>query len=67
MCGDYQIVIAWMDSQIAYGDIREVTAFILSPLSTAIDRDPQAHFCADEQQAFVHKVFFYNMRIAVNI
>src|SRR5436190_16791732 len=39
---DYKIVIARMYRHVANGDIREFTALVLCPLSSTVDRNPQA-------------------------
>jgi len=45
---DHQITIARMNRQVAYRDVRQVTAFVLRPLLAAVDRNPQSELGSDK-------------------
>ena len=63
---EHQIAVARLDGEIAHRHRREVSALELRPVRTAVDRDPQAEFGAEEQQLRVDGVFADHVRVAAH-
>ena len=66
MRADHEIVVAWVDRQIAYRHRRQIPAFVMRPLLAAIHRDPEPELSTKEQETLVDEVFFDDVRIAAH-
>ena len=66
MRADHEIVVAWVDRQIAYRHRRQIPAFVMRPLLAAIHRDPQPELRPEEQQVGVDQVFLNHVRVTAH-
>src|ERR1043165_1140400 len=56
-----------MNRKVAHSDIGKIATFVLCPLPSAINRDPQPEFSADKQEIFVDKIFLDDVCITVHV
>src|SRR5437667_4569695 len=61
-----KLVLARMNCQIANGSGREMIAFELCPVFSAVDRDPKPKLCAEKQQIRFYQVLLDDVRVATN-
>src|SRR6266511_906615 len=61
-----QIVIPWVNRQVANGNGRKMVALELRPAFSAINRNPQSKLRADEKKIWLDQIFFNHMRVSTN-
>src|SRR5262249_33430509 len=64
--GEHQIVVPRVNRQIANGNGRKIVALELRPASSAIDRNPESEFRADQKEISLHQIFFNHVRVPTN-
>src|SRR6476469_2151702 len=58
MRGEDQIDVPRMNRQVANGNGRKMVALELRPAFSAINRNPESEFCADEKKVGLNPIFF---------
>src|SRR5262245_285591 len=66
MRGENQIVVPRMNRQVANGNGRKMVALELRPAFSAINRNPESEFRADEKKVGLDQILFNYMRVSTN-
>jgi len=64
MGGQHQVRFARMHNDVADRYVRKIMAFVLSPMLSAVQRDPKAEFRAQVKNVLGNGIFLDDMRVA---
>src|SRR4029450_9509531 len=66
MRGENQIVVPRGNRQVANGNGRKMVALKLCPTLSAINRNPESKFRAEEKKVWLDQIFFNYVRVSTN-
>src|SRR4029077_20313498 len=66
MRAENQIVIPRVNRQVANGNGRKMVALKLRPAFSAINRNPESEFGADEKKIWLYQIFFNHVRVSTD-